>query len=200
MPKVSGKELISETTEKVVRRLVVTSSVAFFVKAYDVPLQDLKVLGAELPAGLFDIVALALVLYFGYALIISWVGDLLAFRMWYRESSIWSDFGIQMNLDKTFISGGVDLLMRLYSLEKSKEWPPDFASLDAKAKSEYQDFKTNVELYCVRLEHAGTKFRMLSAFGHYYVWIQNFLIPVCCSLLAVYMLLKYGDLRFPVRL
>lgn len=48
MPNVSGKALISETTEKVIRRAFVVASASILVKAYDVPLNDLKVLGMDL--------------------------------------------------------------------------------------------------------------------------------------------------------
>src|SRR6266480_1935388 len=121
MPKVSGKDLISDTTEKTVRRLVVISAIVALVKLYKVPLNDLKVLGVELPAALFDVVSLALVLYFLYSFLISWLGDIAAFRLWYRESSIWSEFGTNMKLDKTFLHGGLQLLDRLYHLEKNQK-------------------------------------------------------------------------------
>ena len=199
MPKVSGKDIISDTTEKVIRRTVVFSSITALVKLYNVPLNDLKLLGMELPAALFDVVLLALVVYFTYSLIINWAGDLLAFRLWYRESSIWSEFGTQMKLDKGFIGGGVQLLLRLYNLEKNKEWPTDFNTLDEKTREEYTNFKTNVELYCTRLEHAGTKFSVLSCFGHYYVWIQSFLFPLGLSLFALYLLMKYGSFALPFK-
>jgi len=199
MPKVSGKDIISETTEKIIRRLVVISLITILVKAYSVPLGELKVLGVGLPASLFDVVSLALIGYFSYALIISWIGDLLAFRLWYRESSIWSEFETRIKLDKTFIRGGVDLLLKVYHLEKNKEWPSDFSTMDENIRKEYQDFKTNVELYCVRLENAGTKFKALSWFGHYYVWIQSFFIPVALSVIAAYFLFKYGSIFPPSR-
>ncbi len=197
MPKVSGKDIISDTTEKVIRRTVVFSSITALVKLYNVPLNDLKLLGMELPAALFDVVLLALVVYFTYSLIINWAGDLLAFRLWYRDSSIWSQFGTQMKLDKRFISGGIQLLLRLYHLEKNKEWPTDFNRLDEETREEYTSFKTNVELYCTRLENAGTKFSVLSCFGHYYVWIQSFLFPIGLSLVALYLLMKYGSFTLP---
>jgi len=199
MPKISGKDIISETTEKIIRRSVVISSITVLVKVYNVPLNNLKLLDMELPAALFDVVLLVLVAYFTYSLIINWVGDLLAFRLWYRESSIWSEFGTQMKLDKNFIRGGIPLLLRLYHLEKNKKWPIDFSKLDEETRKDYQDFKTNVELYYVRLEHAGTRFSVLSSFGHYYVWIQSFLFPLGLSLVAVYLLIKYGTFTPPPR-
>ena len=85
MPKISGKDIISGTTEKIIRRSVVISSIAVLVKVYNVPLTNLKLLDMELPVALFDVVLLVLVAYFTYSLIINWVGDLLAFRLWYRE-------------------------------------------------------------------------------------------------------------------
>jgi hypothetical protein len=200
MPKVGGKDIISETTEKTIRRLVVISAVTALVKLYSVPLNDLKVLGVDLPATVFDVVSLALILYFLYSLVINWAGDLAAFRLWYRESSLWSEFGTQIKLDKTFLQGGLPLLKKLYHLEKNQQWPSEFAAADDETKREYQDFKTNVELFILRLEHAGTKFRTLSWFGHYYVWVQSFLIPVGLSTYALYLLFRYGHIIAPPRM
>src|SRR5712664_2521471 len=100
MPKVSGKDIISDSTEKVARRTLVVSSAAILAKLYDVPLGDLNVLGMELPASLFDTVLLVLIVYSAYSLLLHWFGDLAAFRLWFSESSIWSEFGTNMKLDK----------------------------------------------------------------------------------------------------
>lgn len=54
----------------------------------------------ELPTALFDSVLSVLVVYHMYSLTINWLGDLAAFRLWYTESSIWSDFGGDMRLAK----------------------------------------------------------------------------------------------------
>ena len=82
MPSISGKALISETTEKVLARSLVVSSAAILTKMYDVSFRDLKALGMELPASLVDTVLLILVVYYAYALTINWLGDLAAFRLW----------------------------------------------------------------------------------------------------------------------
>lgn len=200
MPTVSGKDLISETTEKVIRRAIVIASTAILAKVYDVPLNDLKVLGIELPPSLFDTVLLILVFYHMYSLTVNWVGDLAAFRLWYRETSIWSQFGSNLRLDKSFINGAVPLILRLYQLEKGSAWPPNFSELGDDVKREYNDFKENVQLYTARLEHAGTKFSVLTWFSHYYVWIQSLVFPLLLCIIAVYLLMKYGVFTPPDRL
>lgn len=197
MPKVSGKDLISDNTEKIARRTVVVSSIVIFVKLYKVPLDDLKLLGMELPAELFDIVSFALVCYFIYSFIISWIGDLLAFRLWFRESSLSGIFGAPMKTDKSFLRGGTELLKKLYCLEKKEKWPSDFSELDEATKKEFQDFKVNVENYINRFEHAGTRFRALSLFGHFYVWIHSFLIPLGIGILAIFLLVRFGIFNPP---
>lgn len=193
MPKVSGKDLISEATEKVVRRTMFISGAVILVKAYSVDLEDLSLFGLSLPAELFDVVALVLILYHLYSLTINWVGDLAAFRLWYRESEIWSQFQTNMKLDKSFISGGIKLFLRLLELEKKDLWPENYADLDEDAKKEFTNFKTNVELFNARLAHAGTQFRALSNFGRYYVWVQSFSIPVILAVTALLMLLLAGE-------
>ena len=59
--------------------------------------------------------------------------------------------------------------------------------------------KANVELYASRLGNTGTKFRCLSLFGHFYVWVQYFVFPLILSLLALYLLIKYGQFSPPTR-
>jgi hypothetical protein len=197
MPKVSGKELISDSTEKALNKLLLFASAGILAKTYEVPLGSMKLLSAEMPAAIFDVTLLGLTLYFLYTYIIKWIGDLMAFRLWYRETSIWSNFGTNMKLDKMFISGGVDLLKILTQLDKANAFPTTFDKLDEEARKKYEDLKTNIELYALRLGSAGTKFRCLSAFGHYYVWVQCFLFPLVVSLVALYLLIKYGQFSPP---
>ena len=200
MPRVSGKALISETTEKVLSRTLVVASIAVLTKLYDVPLNDLKALGVELPAALVDSVLLVLVLYYIYSLTINWLGDLAAFRLWYTESSIWSEFGSNMKLDKNFIRGALPLMLRLHELEKNGQFPVDKAGVAEDDRRTFNDFKTNAELYTLRLEHAGTRFSALTWFGRYYVWVQSYVFPICWCAFAVYLLLRYGTFTPPARL
>jgi len=188
MPKLSGKDLISDLTEKYGRRLIAISFLSILVKAYDVNLDKLSVFGLNLPTELFDVVALSLIAYFIYALIVNWVGDLAAFKLWFESNNITSEFGTEMKTDKSFVNGGAKLIKKLYALEKGQDWPESFEGLDTDLKKEFQDFKTNIELYNVRLEAAGTKFSALSIYGHIYVWFQSFALPIGLSLLALHFI------------
>lgn len=200
MPSISGKSLISETTEKVLARSLVVSSVAILTKVYDVPFKDLKALGMELPASLVDTVLVVLVIYYMYSLTINWLGDLAAFRLWFRESSIWSQFGSNMKLDKDFIQGVTPLLVRLHEMEKQGNWPADYSKLSDQDQKDLVDFKTNAELYTCRLDHAGTRFAALSWFGRYYVWFQSYAFPMLLSVFALYLLVRYGSFAPPPRM
>lgn len=200
MPRVSGNALISETTEKVLKRTLVIASATVLTKFYDVPLNDLKALGMELPAALFDSVLLVLVVYHMYSLTINWLGDLAAFRLWYTESSIWSEFGSNVKLDKEFIRGAAPLMLKLHELEQNRAWPTSFQLLSEEDRRNFADFKTNVELYTLRLEDAGSRFSMLSKFGHYYVWFQSYLFPMALCVGALYLLYEYGTFAPPARI
>jgi len=200
MPRISGKVLISETTEKVLSRTLIVASIASLTKLYDVPLNDLKALGVELPAALVDSVLLVLVLYYMYSLTVNWLGDLAAFRLWYTESSVWSEFGSNIKLDKTFIRGALPLMLRLHELEKNGEFPVAKAGVSEEDSQAFNDFKTNVELYIQRLEHAGTRFSTLTWFGRYYVWVQSYVFPICWCVIAAYLLLRYGTFTPPIRM
>lgn len=192
MPKLGGKDLISPTTEKVGQRALVIGASAILVKAYSVPLNDLKALGIELPPALIDTVLLVLVIYSAYSLTLHWFGDLLSFRLWYRESSIWCEFGTNMKLDKNFIRGSIPLLVKLHALEQNHKWPLCFDELDQETRELFKDYKANADLYGNRLEHAGTRFSVLSVFGHYYVWIQSFVLPLLVLCIATYYLIHHG--------
>lgn len=197
MPKLSGKDIISETTEKVIRRTLVISAAAILTKWYEVPLSQLKVLGMDLPATIIDTALLVLVVFSVYSLIINWTGDLLAFRLWFRENAIWSMFNTNMKLDGKFISGGIPLLLRLHQMEKDGKWPVVYSELDDESKKDFESFKTNVELYCTRLDYAGQKFSVLTYFGQYYVWVHSFAFPVGLSIVALYVLVKHGQFILP---
>lgn len=199
MPKLSGKDVVSESTEKIARRTLVVGSATALAKLYDIPLNEINLFGMKLPASLFDTACLFLVCYGIYSLLLNWLGDLAAFRLWFRESSIWSEFGTSMKVDREFIRGGIPLLLKLHALEQKKEWPDSFDSASDEVRQKYVDFRTNVELYCVRLENAGTRFSLLSLYAHFYVWFQSFLLPVGVSLLAAYLLVKYGTFIPPAR-
>ncbi|MBW4542286.1 MAG: hypothetical protein KME43_24585 [Myxacorys chilensis ATA2-1-KO14] len=199
MPKVSGKEIISDLTEKNGRRLIVVSFLSIIVKLYKVNLSELSVFGVKLPAELFDVVALILITYFSYALFINWIGDLAGFRLWFDSHRMDSEFGTTMKLDKKFVGGGVRLLSRLCELEKNQNFPTKTEDIDSDILREFTDFKTNVELYCVRLDAAGKRFNLLSIYGYYYVWFQSFIFPMLLSASALYILFRNGSFMFPDR-
>lgn len=194
MPKLSGNDLISDLTEKYGRRLIAISFLSILVKMYGVDLEELSVFGLELPSELFDVVALSLIAYFVYALIVNWLGDLAAFRLWFEGNDITSEFGTEMKTDKSFINGGAKLIKKLYALEKKQNWPENFDDLDPELKRDFHEFKTNIELYNVRLEAAGTKFSTLSVYGHIYVWFQSFALPIGLALLALHFIFCTGSL------
>lgn len=200
MPKISGREVLSETTEKSQVRLFLVASIAIISKAYQLPVDQIKMLGMEFPAAIFDISILALVVWYGYSYFVKWAGDLIGFRLWYSESSIWSQFGTNMKLDKTFINGGIEALKEFNEFSRNQISPQHFANLPDDKKKLYDDFALNAELYGERLDHAGKKFKAVSAFGHFYVWVQGFVIPAILTGAAIYLLLKYGSFYAPPQL
>jgi hypothetical protein len=197
MPSVSGKDLISDITEKAGRRLIVLSSIVILVKLYKVDLADMSILGLSLPSELFDVVSLCLVLYMIYVLVINWLGDLVAYRLWYSESEIWSQFNTNMKLDGSFIKGGTALLQKIFALEKGSKWPERFEDIPEDIRKEYQDFKTNSELYICRLDAAGQRFSALSKFASFYVWFQAFVLPMMFAGAAIVLLISCGSFLPP---
>ncbi len=127
MPKIGGRDLISDSTDKSARRLVVTSAAVLLVKLYKVDLKDLALLNIKLPSELFDVVALALLIYGVYSHCVNWTTDVASFRLWYKESSIWSEINTHMKLDKSFYNRGAELLLLLVELDKNHEFPEGHA-------------------------------------------------------------------------
>jgi hypothetical protein len=199
MPKISGREVLSEATEKSQARLLLIASVAIVSKAYQLPVEEMKLLDMEFPAAIFDVSMLLLVAWCSYSYLVKWVGDLIGFRLWYSESSIWSQFGTDMKLDKIFISGGIEALKAFHELQRAGLSQDVLKNLADDKKRLYEDFKTNVELYAVRLDHAGKKFKAVSVFGHFYVWIQGFVLPIGVATVAIYLLVKYGTFAAPLQ-
>ena len=200
MPKISGREVISETTEKTQLRLLLFASTAIVAKSYQIPVENLKFAGVDFPAAIFDVSMLVAVGWLYYSYFVKWVGDLIGFRAWYSESSIWSEFGTDMKLNKTFISGGVDALKAFAEFDRNNLTDEAFRQLPEDKRRLYDNFQRNVELYGVRLDHAGKKFQTISVFGHFYVWVQGFLIPTSLAIMAIYLLMKYGVLNGPSRM
>jgi hypothetical protein len=198
--KVSGKDLISSSTEKTIQRLIVVSGIAIISKLYSVPVGQLRFAGIDFPPSVFDVSILLIIVSLTYSFLIKWMGDLAAFRLWFNDSSIWSQFGTNMKLDGEFISGGVELLKKLYAMQNAEKFPTTAGGFDTKTLEEAKNLETNLELWGVRLDYAGRKFKTLSAFGHYYVWIQNFAFPLCLAAFSIYLLLKFGEFKFPKHL
>lgn len=200
MPKISGREVLSETTEKTQTKLLLVAVVAIVAKAYQVPVQDLKFAGMEFPAAIFDVSMVATLSWLYYSYMLKWAGDLIGFRMWYSETSIWTDWGTRAKLDKHFIGEGVKALQAFAELDRASLTAERFNQLPQDKKDLYDSFHLNVELYGVRLQHAGTKFKLISAFGHFYIWVQGFILPTVLAATGLYLLVKYGTVTGPARI
>jgi hypothetical protein len=197
MPKVSGKDLISDLTEKNGRRLMVVSFLTLIIKIYNVDLSDFLVFGIKLPSALFDRVAWALIIYFTYALCVNWIVDLAAFRLWFDSNQAFTrEFGTFVRLDKNFIAEGTELLTKLYKLENAQSWE-NFEDLDPDIREKFIDFKTNVQIYCDRLNRVGQQFSSISKYGQFYVWFQSFILPILLALWAIFVLLHSGSFPLP---
>ena len=199
MAKIQGEDIISGQTSKSVNRLILVSTIVIFIKLYRVDLADLSLLGLSLPPELFDIVALALIVWGTYVLFLSWLTDLVSFRKWYNSRNLWMEFSIDTAVDKKFYGEGAELLLKLFRLEHDNSWPSRIDDMDDELKEKYTDFKTNVELFIVRLEAAGSNFKQVSRFGKYYIWIQSFAIPLLLAISATLLLLSDGQFMPPTK-
>jgi hypothetical protein len=193
MPKIQGTEVISPATDKSSRRLYVLGAVIFLIKIYNVELDDLSVLGVNLPASLFDLVALVLLIWGIYQLIINWLVDVISFKKWYQSRNIWSQFQTNMKIDKDFYNGGKSLLFALHDLKEKGKFPLKEEEIPTQVQKDYQDFKTNVDLFIKRLEAAGNNFKNVSNWGRFYVWGHAFIFPLIVATAAIVLLIINGN-------
>lgn len=193
MAKIQGTDIISQATDKSSRRLYVLGAVIFLIKFYNVDLDDLSIIGVKLPAALFDLVSLVLLIWGIYQLVINWLVDIVSFQKWYQSRNLWSEFQTNMTIDKDFYSGGKRLLMELHDLKTKGQFPSKDDEISKQVQEDYLDFKTNVELFIMRLEAAGNNFRSVTRWGLYYVWGHAFIIPLAVSVAALITLLIKGS-------
>jgi hypothetical protein len=78
--KVEGADILSDVTEKTSRNLKATAAIVMAVKLFNVPVQDLQVLGIRLPPNLFEVVSFALIGYMMVVLVFYWRTDYLLWR------------------------------------------------------------------------------------------------------------------------
>jgi hypothetical protein len=78
--KVQGTDILSDVTEKTSRNLKVTAAVVIAVKAFSVPVKDLRILNIDLPATLFDVVSIVVIAYMIIILVLYWRVDYLLWR------------------------------------------------------------------------------------------------------------------------
>ncbi|WP_114750497.1 hypothetical protein [Pleomorphovibrio marinus] len=193
MAKIQGSDIISEATDKSSRRLYVLGAIIFLIKIYNVDLDDLSVLGVPLPAALFDLIAFVLIIWSMYQLIVNWLVDIIAFKNWYQSRNIWSQFQTNMEIDKSFYSGGTRLLLELHDLKQKKQFPSKEEEIPKQVHEDYQNFKINAELFVARLEAAGNSFKKVSKWGQYYVWVHAFIIPIIVATAALVVLICKGN-------
>lgn len=113
-----GQEALSTETLRSARRICILSAIVIVVKGYMLPLDDLSLYwGWKFEAHLFDVVALAMLLFGIIVFMYNWIGDVYAYKNWYNTREVWSQFQSNMPIDKSWYSGGVFLILRLYENE-----------------------------------------------------------------------------------
>lgn len=186
MPKITGNDLISESTHKVVIRACTIATVIILVKLYNVKIDNIKFQDIEFPGQLVDTGFIIILIYYVYSLIVNWSTDFVSFRYWFKDNDIVSVLDQNRKPNKEWISGSINLLNKLIELDKKNKFPNNFNDLDESVKKEYNNLKLNVELWIARLSSTKNSFRIVSGFGKFYVVIHCLLIPLILLLFALY--------------
>ena len=190
MAKIAGRELLSEATVRAVKRIFFAGGIVALVVHYEVDLAELKILGLSLPAELFGVVALVVLIFQVYNLLINWITDMATFKLWYRESDIWLSTDKKQKIDKSFYSSIEPYLIKMYEMDKAEQKYAELSDLGENAQKKFRHFRDNIQPYAVRLERAGNHFRMVSVFGLFFILVQNFLLPLTLAGYAIYLLLS----------
>lgn len=192
--KIQGQDILTFETRRVGQRLISISAIVILVFGYNVNLEDLSLLGLKLPAHFFDVTALLILVFSSLTYVFSWWTDVMIFRKWYQKSSILSQFQTTMEMDGTFYSGGVELLLELY---RKKEGLVSEGGDSDKEKTAFNEFKMNVELWCVKLEAHQRDFSVVSFFAKLYIFVLWGLLPVLFFMSATLLLIFQGNLSLP---
>ncbi len=197
MPKISWNDIISRTTERNIRNSLIFSLITIFSKFYNISFKDFSIFWISIPEWLVDTSLLILIILFSYLLVINWIWDIMWYRLWYNQNSISSQIWTELKLDKDFIRWWLWLLEKIYTLDKESKLPNEYKNLDDETKRQYEDFKTNIELYIARLEYVWNNFKHLSIYVKFYVFWQSFLIPLAINIFAIMCILFYWRIILP---
>jgi hypothetical protein len=168
--RISGKDIVSENTIKASRSLLITASTVLFIIWFEVPVEDLKIFDVSIPQPLVETVALYVLVYGMYNLSIHWGADVVSFRLWYQDQGVTTISG---NIHTQLVEVSVALGMLISKIGHS---------------SPYDHVKADVEYIKSLLHKAGTKFKVISAYGRFMLVAHYFLLPFCVSIYDLWLL------------
>lgn len=164
------------------------------VKGFSLDLENLELLNVKLPAELFDVVALAMLAYGAIIYYFNWASDLTAFKKWYREHEIWSQFNTNMKKDRGWYSGGLDLLKSLHEIKEKERANLLDSDVTEEVSEGYEQFVTNAELWIARLEDHQKGFDSISRLGRVYIFGFWGAFPAILTFAAFVVLLCTNNL------
>lgn len=188
MAKITGKELVSETTHKVVLRAYTIATVIILVKLYNVEIESIKFLDIEFPGRLMNTGFIILICYYFYSLVINWYTDFMSFRYWFKDNDMVSVLENTREPNAKWMLNSIPLLKKLAELEREDKFPDKFQDLDDDVKDKYRELELNIELWIRRLSYSKNSFKIVSGIGKYYVIIHCLLLPVILLLYAFYLM------------
>lgn len=175
--KIAEQEVISERTEKSSRFLVTTSSIVILVKLFQVPIEDLSMLGVKAPANLFDLAASLILVYSFTTHLWSWSFDLHTWRNWYSSNYT----GVYEG--ESGIPIGDMLAYQLSSLRSKMEGKE--VNLEKVEKS--------ISALIQSLESYQERAKSIWAFGSLYVYLMHIILPATAAICAL-AYIGYGDI------
>lgn len=184
--KVGGNEVVSLATQRASRTLLVISATILFIVFFDVPIDDLTILGVKAPVTLFDKVAIAVIVYGIWNLIIQWLGDLAAWKFWYEGNKVETIDGLIPNRQyvMTCIEQAEARMNRSHA-EYEKQLPESMATLLNHLKSALESADRTYKSVIEQLEKCGRNFSIIHWYGRVLLFGHHFAIPLSVAIYAL---------------
>ena len=210
--KISGTEIITQSTQNISRNLVIVSSITLLVKYYHVPLDDLKILNVPLPAELFDSVASAIIIFGILSLLIHWSSDVINWRMWVDEGKSLTVLGggqikifkhiseqaskhcnvdipkIVERLDK--IKGNINETIEINEKQVTRENILQLSNELKKFSASLEQYSNKISDFEAKLQSVMRNFAIVSWYGRMLIFFYYLLIPLLIASFAILFIHK----------
>ncbi len=176
--RIAGNQVISRSTERASRTLMLTASLVIIIDVKKIVLTDMQPFGLHLDASVYEIVTLALLLYGMISLLICWLGDFVSYFKWAEENV-------------TIQTLGDGVMFKAYgqymkeSAETVVEKLRSIADSSSFSKKDWEDVEAKINEFLRKYKKTSRDFRALDIMSKLYIVGLHFVIPMLTACLAL---------------